>query len=124
MLKPNKQLLAEWAKKLKDSGFEDIEQEDGNLKQWHSVYFLERYKPVQFMLKETYYQMATSFLNDYPFEDSILGRIDKHIWQRHSEGGTSRKIAEELKSLNIKTNYNKVNKVIKALSDKMVEKYK
>lgn len=124
MQKPNKQLLAEWNKKLKDSGFEDVEQDNGNLKQWHSVYFLARYKPVQFMLKETYYQMAGSFLNDHPFEDSILGRIDKYIWQRHSEGGTSRKIAEELKSLNIKTNYNKVNKVIKALSDKMVEKYK
>ncbi len=98
--KPNKPedyktLRALWYKKLKDEGFEDLEQADGNLRTW-SVWFSRTNTPEVFQAKQTYFYLATQFLSDYTFEN----KTERTIWEYHSESVSIRdtvKIMNRLK---------------------------
>ena len=98
MIKPNspefKALQTEWTKKLKDSGFvdiEDVERPDKPLKAWDD----RRFKQIpteRRIATERYYDTARELLNTYEFKNLI----HKKIWELHCEGLSRRKIAKLL----------------------------
>lgn len=86
-----KRLKDKWDEKLRNSGFEDIENSDGTLKVDTDP------RTVSHALKEkesreTYYSIARSFLVDYEFTK----KLEKDIWENHCEGIGARSIAKKL----------------------------
>lgn len=107
-------LKAEWYKKLKDSGFEDIEDTNSPrelLKSWHSTYFFRKYTPEMFAQRQEYYEKAGRFLATHPFQY----QIHKEIWQMHTEGLSIRTISASLKDSGTPMHKDAVHKVLKAL---------
>lgn len=94
-----KKLQKIWYAKLKDSGFEDAEQSDGNLKKWSSLFLIHSKGPLLRDAKQTYYRWAEHFLNDHKFDSTT----EKLIWFYHSEGMSVRDIAAKLKELGLST---------------------
>lgn len=83
-----------WYKKLEESGFVDIEQDEDNLKSW-SAKFATKKSQELWKAKESYYHMATHFLNDYKFETPI----EKIIWEYHAEAISVQDISRILRKL-------------------------
>jgi hypothetical protein len=83
-----KKLQRKWYRILKNKGFDDIE-ENGNLKDFDSTYFVYKYNKVTFEAKEKYYRLARHMLVNYHF-DNIL---EKRVWELHSHGMTYVEIA-------------------------------
>lgn len=77
-----------WYDKLKQSGFDDIELSDTTLK-LGSEQFRRPRSMHGWQAKAAYYQMASNFLNDHRFDN----RLERIIWQYHSEGISVRDIA-------------------------------
>lgn len=98
-----RQLLAEWNERLKESGFQDAENEKGVLKLYHSTQFRRARTLNLIHQKKAYFELATDFLNSHEFQTGI----DREIWARHSDGAAVREIA---KAMNI--NVNCVHKAI------------
>ncbi len=106
-----------WYQKLKESGFDDIEDTSSKreyLKNWESTYFYRRYDPMSFEMKQEYYRQANLFLNEYKFEwirgSSIINWMEKEIWRLHADGSSIRDI-----ELALGLNRNKVHLIIKKL---------
>ncbi len=121
-----KKLQREWNKKLKDSGFNDIEQANGLLKRWDSHYFqLQFSQNHQGLTKEfqeskmAYYRMAGYFLNDYKFTDES----EKLIWTMHAEGKGQRSIIKELKHRGLRGHFDFVGATIRRLVVEMKKRY-
>lgn len=115
--KISKELEEEWNKKLKESGFEDIEQPDGKLKLWHSHYFGKALTdPITAKAKEEYYTMAAEFLDTYSFASPE----EKHIWEMHASGKTVSEIYRHLKDTDRKMYRDGIIKLVKRLADTMV----
>ncbi len=77
-----------WYAKLKQSGFDDIELSDTTLKLGSEQF--RRARSMQgWQAKAAYYQMASNFLNDHRFAN----RLERIIWQYHSEGISVRDIS-------------------------------
>lgn len=96
MKKPSKTLQAEWDKKLKESGFNDIEQRYGDvyyLKQYDAHYFQSRYSPDRFTANETYYRDARHRMWTFQFRD----KHDKIVWWLHANGLSNSEIGKILK---------------------------
>lgn len=108
-----------WYKKLKQSGFEDIESDENNLKEWSSKF--ARKKSLESMIaKQTYYNLATQFLNIFAFETEL----EKVVWTYHTEGISVRNIAKTLKKAKIKKiNRQKVWLIVKKLRTAMKKMY-
>jgi hypothetical protein len=107
-----------WYKKLRDSGFEDIEDVSSPqrfLKTWHSTYFFNRYTPETYEHKEMYYRMCSHFLHEYAFPTDRL----KEIWKMHTEGMSLRSMSFLLKKRRIYLNKDKLNKIISNLVEVM-----
>lgn len=126
--KEYKKLESIWDKKLKDSGFEDIEQKDGNLKSWSKRKFWlniknTRYedRKVSYDSEEEYYRMAGHFLYEYEFSS----KREKLMWSLHAEGATMVGIAKILKQKGYKHFGGKSNvgRMILVLAAKMKEMY-
>lgn len=113
-----KALQAKWDQKLAKSGFDDIEQRDGNLKQWHAHLFHTRARAheVERQGKEEYFRYATQFLHTYDFET----KADKIIWENHSEGKTAPEIAKILSKRKILFNIRKIRARLTLISEIMV----
>lgn len=113
-----KDLQAKWYKKLKDSGFEDCEQDPDNLKFWSAQFFKSRYNDILSPAKAQYYRLAGHFLHSYPFADEN----EKICWSLHSNGVSMREITDHFKELGNKTYYlSRVQKVINRLAKLMIE---
>lgn len=98
-LKGLSHLEATWYNKLKESGFEDIEDTrypDRPLKDYHDGYFRERYDPVRFEAKQTYYQRAAQYLEAVYGDRHQDPKPESSIWELHSQGLSVRKIGEQL----------------------------
>lgn len=109
-----KRLQREWDQKLKDSGFEEIEDRESPrefLKRWHGSYFRSTWSEA----REAYFQKASSFLNWYGFS-SILERA---VWQKHSEGRTLREIEKETVA-GRRISKDRAHKIIRALQEIML----
>lgn len=90
-----KTLQKKWYKKLKDSGFEDIEdtrEPYRNLHRWDSHYFSRRFTPDTFNAKKEYFEIAQNIMLDFKFED----KRQKDIMKLHSEGFSTREIASKI----------------------------
>ncbi len=127
-----KQLLKEaqdeWYKKLKKSGFDDIEQDEDRLKKWASSSFKgkingARHNEKQAFTdaKEEYYRRAGHFLYDHEFASAFQRRI----WELHAEGKSLREISKAVRKMNTKMKVNKDNiqPIVKALAKVMIKKY-
>lgn len=116
-----KDLQRQWYKKLKKSGFDDIEKDEDNLKSWSSDFFRRHktdhkeyhreYNEDKFKAHEEYYRMAEEFLTNYHFENST----DRFIWSQHAEAVSIREIVRMLKVKRIKSYKFKVHETIKRL---------
>ena len=109
-----------WYEKLKKDGFKDIEQRDGNLKQWESHAFGGRYNHNLFNSKSKYYQLAGQYLHENEFETEK----SKKIWELHSEGFSITQISAQLKKKRRKScSRSSVQAVVKKLATEMLKKY-
>lgn len=117
-----KTLQSKWYKILKESGFSDIENSKHQLKSesWGNK---ETYAPARqewHASKAEYFQLATTFLNNYKFE-SILEQV---IWEYHTNGINIRKIAETLQKAKVSTlKKSAVFNIVARLRNKMKELY-
>ncbi len=84
-------LRAVWYKKLEKEGFSDIESDEYNLKVWSAKF--AKVSPEVYQAKEAYTHMATSFLNDYKFENPL----ERLIWEYHTEAISIRDIVKLLR---------------------------
>lgn len=117
-LRPSKELTDEWNKKLKESGFKDIEGPENTLV-YYSSYPLLKWGAVRYVARESYFQLAGQFLHDFRFKSEL----DRLIWECHSDGQTVREIAAKLKDrYNLKVGRDKVNLTVRRLSKVMLEK--
>lgn len=110
-----------WYAKLRASGFDDVELSDTTLK-LGSEQFRRPRSLNSWQAKATYYQMASNFLNDYKFKT----RLERIIWQYHSEGISVRDIADTLKKAKVHKKMGKdaVWTVVHRLEVLMKEMYK
>ena len=109
-----------WYRKLEKSGFTDIEQDEDTLKVW-STKASEYRSPLENSARQTYYNMAYQFLNQYEFKS----KRDRVIWEYHSQGISYRTISNLLRSRHFKSlTYNGIYLRVKILAKIMFETYK
>lgn len=99
-------LAKEWDKKLKDSGFVDIENRSGYFKDHKTLYDLRQRK--QFQTIETY--EATQDYYQWAREATNHIAEMKTIWEYHSEGFTLSEIGEKM-GKGKQTIFNKLKKI-------------
>lgn len=112
-----KALQKDWYQRLKESGFEDIEDTDSPLellKTWHSMYFQKRHTPESFELNQEYFNIATGYFNETEIEPYEL-----KIWTHYTNGLTVRAIAEKMNQQGYRTNKDSVNRTIQYLVEIM-----
>lgn len=86
-----KELKQLWYRRLAETGYHDIEQEDGSLKAWDSF----RFQNKQIEAKREYFLRALDLLNTYSFDNPTHHRI----WELHCNGASKRKIEREIMNL-------------------------
>ncbi len=111
-----KKLQKQWYSKLKDDGFQDIEQDEDNLIQWHSKLFVKTRRDIVTDSKEEYYRLAGHFLYDFKFKT----RLEKTIWKYHAEGMSIQKITDLLKDEGYKVYRSGIHKILQRLTNLMV----
>lgn len=84
-------LKALWYKKLKESGFTDIEDNQERLIDYHNNRFLDK-NPLEFESQRRYYELAGQMLHTYNFRDSE----QKTIWTLHCQGKSNQTIAKHV----------------------------
>lgn len=116
---PLKKLQETWYKKLADSGFEDIEADEWNLKKSFKSTMLKTkhglIRSGRWQASHDYYYMAEHFLNSHVFKS----KLDRIIWEYHSNGISVRDIGDLLKEVGINTSHQTVYITIKGLADIM-----
>lgn len=111
-----KRLQDEWDEKLKESGFIDIEQRNGYLKDFDSVRFQKRNSPEKFLEKKQYFELASHLLEDHPFLTFTLTDVEIEIWDLHCQGyGAHKAIPQILSSRGRFMNKDYVNKIIQEI---------
>lgn len=119
---PFEKLKAEWNKKLKDSGFVDIEK-DGRLIELHSHRFnreKHKYSFGGWEAKQEYYRLAEMFCNTYKFKTEL----DHVIWEYHTNGIGAPEISKILYKAKVaKMSQATVWLVIKRLEHEMKKMY-
>lgn len=126
--KSYQELKDTWYKKLKKSGFEDIEQDNGLLKSWESHRVLKesaKGHSVSTILqrvesKTTYFRLAGQFLYDHTFETDL----DRIIWTKHAEGMSKRAISQTLKKMRFKRSPTFIQTTIMRLREAMKLRYR
>lgn len=114
-----KDLQEKWRKKLKKSGFNDIEDENENIDRG-SWDFRTKKVLDSYQTKKDYYYRATQFLNEYNFDT----QLDKIIWEYHVEAIGVRGIAKILNKLKLsKFRHVSVFNIITRLNREMREFY-
>jgi transposase-like protein len=118
-------LKDKWYKKLEKAGFEDAEDDENHLKQWHSFNFSDnkqshRFSAALFSSKAEYYRLAGQFLHTHEFKKPV----EKVIWTYHADGKTNREISRLLKSAGRKySSKDYVRLIITALAKEMLKQY-
>lgn len=117
-----------WYKKLKRSGFEDIENKHGDFKvtsytriaaSKNNGVDYETLK-VKRSAAEEYYRMAGMFLHDHTFEFSR----ERRIWSMHCEGVGVRDISRKLRVSKIIMGRSMISQVLKKLKTLMLARYR
>lgn len=111
-------LQDKWYKKLKSSGFNDVEQDESRLRQSSNTELHKRGlydDPLRREARQEYYRLAGQFLHDYEFEDNK----EKVIWEMHSDGTSIQDIVVAMKSRNFKVYKRYVHETIQRLAKEM-----
>lgn len=90
-----RQLRDKWYAKLKEKGFEDIENTKMNspeLKKFDRVVF-KKVSASEYESRTKYYSNCSEILNTYKFKS----KLEEKIWALHSEGLSLREIEKEIK---------------------------
>jgi hypothetical protein len=82
-----------WYELLRDTGFKDIENTEGLLKEWDFNFFRMRFNAIQYEATKSYYDQARHLLHTFEFKNEM----EKAIWELHCEGLSERKISQHLK---------------------------
>lgn len=106
-----------WYEKLKKSGFDDIENENGELTR--GLPRVTNQAPIQIEVIQHYYSWARSFLHEHEFKSEF----EKAVWELHSEGIAVRAISVELRRKGYKKQKDAVWYVVKRLEQLMKAKY-
>lgn len=86
-------LEAKWEAILKAEGLGNIEhQPSGQLSKYDSFYF-SQFTKEEYRERELYYRLA----RDLVYKDVFQNKVDKLIWELHSEGIDNSQIAKKLK---------------------------
>ncbi len=110
-----KELNEKWRKKLKKSGFEDIENDKGQLRSSDSSEYVKNFDPIAAYAKEEYFRRAGFFLYSHKFETSL----ERKIWELHVEGASIREIVKILKKRGLKNIHrDKIHILLKPLVKK------
>lgn len=117
-----KKLQDEWYKKLQDSGFDDIEHEDGKLRTGPNNNFESQVinASMHVEAKTEYFRQAGFFLHDHKFQDDF----DRLVWGLHTRGLSVREIVKALKFNGISTYRREVDEKIRELKNIMILKIK
>jgi len=114
-----KKLKKIWYNRLKESGFEDIETDEFNLKTWSTEFYRKKDWTAWQSVNE-YYRLASIFLQEHKF----INNLERIIWEYHANGISARNIALLLKQTKVadleKSN---VNNRIRALRTIMKKQY-
>lgn len=88
----DKKLQAKWDEKLAKSGFVDIENKDGTMKQEISPRTIAMALSQKDSL-ENYFEVAQDLLHSHLFETTL----ERAIWEDHCNGGSLRQAASKYK---------------------------
>lgn len=88
-----KALQKEWYARLRADGFEDIENQEGMLKEWDFNFFRNKFDQIKYETTLLYYSRARGLLNTFQFKNEL----ERAIWELHCEGLSERKIASKLR---------------------------
>ncbi len=115
-----RKLKAVWYKKLKAEGFKDLEDLDGNFKNY-SYYagkfqFLYKADPVKWAAKEEYFRQCTVFLNEFTFRSPK----QRKMWALHCEGVADVQIAKIMSNAYEKLTRFKVRNRLNQLEHRML----
>lgn len=91
--KLTQQLKLKWDEKLKKSGFEDIESDEYNLKNWDSFRFQRLFTPDQFEANQRWWELVSQLTHEFKFKSAR----DKKIWSLYTSGETVRNISKKVK---------------------------
>lgn len=99
-----------WYQKLKDEGFEDIEESF----QYHSLYFAQAFGKLQHRSSSRldYHERAIAFLDLYEFESSQ----ERDVWEMHTMGHSQRDIVKRL-NVSKGTVYRTIKKLCNIMKD-------
>jgi len=109
-------LQAEWYKKLKDSGFNDIERKNGDIIHSAEDNIVTHYDQNSFEAKRDYNRLAGQFLHDYKFKSNL----ERLVWEHHVEGMSIRNIVKTLKAKRINVYKRKIHELLNRLIEEMV----
>ena len=119
MSTPSAKLQKEWYKKLKESGFKDIEKKNGSIGRTQLNLSNRNFDQIQ--ATQEYYSMARTFILEHVFKDNL----EKYIWTKHSEGDSERTIVKCMQEDKLETIPSRatVGRIIKKLVKLMKAKY-
>lgn len=119
-----KDLRNEWYQKLKESGFEDIENtkhKEEPLKNWDSIYFQKKPVAERRLQRADYFYEATHMMVElHQCPVFLINTIDRIAWQLHSDGLSFREIARQLNTEGFQTNKDYVSSIINTLKKKLM----
>lgn len=117
------ELKIEWYDKLKNCGFEDIEQPDGMLKRWSSSVFNDRRLGYTYEERRAYYdsvaeyyRLAGQLLHTYKFSNGL----ERLVWKLHCEGRGQNHIIAECRDKGHNIYSNRITKVLRKLRKVML----
>ena len=105
--KTRRELYQAANKLLADSGFEDIECANDNLKTYHSAKF-QKVTPDLYNARRKYYEVAYHIALNYKFGT----KVEAEIWNLHAEGWSLRMIGRK-----VNLSKDKVHKVVKSIRE-------
>ena len=84
-----------WYERLRASGFTDIENRSGLLKEHHALRFCRKSRLHGREATQRYFELAEELLHTHEFQSPT----HKEIWRLHSEGKTEREIFTAVEKL-------------------------
>jgi hypothetical protein len=112
-----RQLNIEWQRKLKDSGFKDLENKDRDRPLINPIYKLKKIKDYEAVRE--HFLNATHYLIEGKFEN----QLERNIWRLYSEGLSIRQIVPQVKKAKT-TVYYYIDKVRRRMKKFYSEKCK
>lgn len=106
------ELKDQWYQKLKEEGFEDLEDESQYIKKIQHLHFF-RWTPLKIQTQRDYYIHCEYFLNSHSFKKEQ----HRKIWELYTKGVPFRKISEK-----VDQGLKEVHQTVKRLRKKMWER--